>query len=108
MDLFFYKNESKHYISFQQKKMFLSACRFAIDRIDDLVYMLLRARFLISTRTVLYKDKHNILDGTRETSIVKRLEPGSLDKVFVKELWTLIFSHSKHLQYVFLNKNKIQ
>ena len=88
--------------------MFLSACRFGIDRIDDLHYILLRARFLISTRTVLYKNEHNILDNTRETSIMKRLGSGKLDKVFVKELWTLIFSHSKHLQYVFRNKNKIQ
>ena len=88
--------------------MFLSACRFGIDRIDDLLYILLRARFLISTRTVLYKNEHNILDNTRETSIMKRLGSGKLDKVFVKELWTLIFSHSKHLQYVFRNKNKIQ
>ena len=86
--------------------MFLSACRFGLDCIDDLLYILLRARFLISTRTVLYKNNHNILDDTRENSILKRLGSGSLDKVFVKELWTVIFSHSKHLQYVFLNTKK--
>ena len=65
--------------------IFLSACRFGLDRIDDLLYILLRARFLISTRTVLYKDEHHIIDGTRENSIMKRLGSGPLDKVFVKE-----------------------
>jgi chorismate mutase len=86
--------------------MFLSACRFGLDRIDDLVYTLLRARFLISTRTVLYKNNHNIFDDTRENSILKRLGSGPLDERFVKELWTIIFTHSKHLQHVFLITRK--
>jgi chorismate mutase len=87
--------------------MFLPVGRFLIDRIDDLLYTLLRARFMISTRTVLYKSDKMILDEGREKNILARFDSGSLDKLFVEQLWRLIFSHSKHLQYLFLNHKNI-
>jgi len=87
--------------------MFLPVGRFLIDRIDDLIYTLLRARFMISTQTVLYKSDKTILDEVREKNILARLDSGSLDKLFTEELWRVIFNHSKHLQYVFLNAKKI-
>jgi len=87
--------------------MFLPVGRFLIDRIDDLIYTLLRARFMISTQTVLYKSDKTILDEGREKNILARLDSGSLDKLFVDQLWRLIFNHSKHLQYLFLQRKKI-
>jgi chorismate mutase len=80
--------------------------RFCIDRIDDLIYTLLRARFMITTRTILYKRDNGIIDVPREKNIIQRLGHGSLEKPFVEKLWTLIFSHSKHLQHIFLNQIK--
>lgn len=84
----------------------LHVYRFCIDRIDDLIYTLLRARFMITTRTILYKCDNEIIDVPREKNIIKRLSFGSLDKLFVEELWMVIFSHSKYLQKVFLNQIK--
>ena len=79
----------------------LNICRFSINRIDDLLYKLLQVRFWISTRTILYKPNHEIMDKTRENNILERFQSGSLSILFVKELWTLIFNHSKHLQSIY-------
>jgi len=81
----------------QWNKVKLNIFRKHIDFIDENIYFLLETRQTFSNKTILYKETQ--LDPLREMQILNRLEnKNKLDKTFVRNIWSNIFSESRRQQ----------
>lgn len=87
------------------KQLKLKFIRKNIDLIDDQIYHLTNKR--IQHAKHLQKLKPCIRDPVREVAIVSRLQKkGKLEKMFVREMWSLLFKQSYLIQEKELEKNK--
>jgi len=74
--------------------------RKKIDFVDDRILDLLKIRFQICKELGYYKNTTHVID--RENEIITRLCDKYDDKVFIYDMWSVIFEKSKKIQE---NKN---
>ena len=91
--------------------MDLKEIRGKIDSIDDEILALYLKRMELSKEVGLYKAENgvNLTDNKREREIVYRLTQNCSEdmRLYVKEIYDIIFSTSKAYQANFLNKTSL-
>ena len=89
--------------------MDLKEIRNKIDSIDDELLALYLKRMELSKEVGIYKSQNDISvsDNKREREIVYRLSQNCNEnmRLYVKELYDILFSTSKAYQASFINKN---
>lgn len=103
-------NQSFIFYDFNWRRFQLRIIRKKIDLVDDAIYLLLEKRQSLAKHSRYYKETTS--DPFREIKILSRLRKkgDQLDKHFVKQVWSFIFSESRRMQnlnqHQYQNQNK--